>query len=213
MIKINLATRKQAVASSGDGSKAGGSASLSGMLTGFRNDSRLDGLKELPVKKFAVGILAVIAAGYLVDTFKDDELAKKETLLGTARTEQGKLKADLAKTKGYEDIKKSLDADELTLRTKIETIQKLIADRQASPKMMTAISSAIPAEVWLKGLKIEDAAVAFKGASMGFNPIADFIKNLKESAYFGEVQLQGTKQEVDETGAPAAGFELQARRR
>jgi hypothetical protein len=213
MIKINLATRKAAVTATADGGKTSGTGFKNFLNAGLKIDARLDGFKELPIRKLAVAALACYAASWMLDSYKEDELNKVAAIIAKARDDQTKLKTELAKTRGYEQIKKDLDNDEKTLRTKIETIQKLLAGRQTPPKMMIALSGAIPQDVWLTGLKIGEQDVSFKGASLGFNQISDFMKNLNESAYFTDVRLQGSQKSKDESGAEVAGFELEAKRR
>ncbi|MGK5084961.1 PilN domain-containing protein [Bdellovibrionota bacterium FG-1] len=210
MIKINLALKKQSTSVAGDSRSAAPGGG--GMLAGMR-DVKFDGLKDLPIRKLALMVIVGFGATYLLDDFKATEIKIVEDQLVKARDEQSKLTAELTRTKGYEDIKKTLDADELMLRTKIDTIQKLLADRQNPPKMMMTLATTIPQDVWLKGLKIKDREVSLQGASIGFNSISDFMKGLNESAYFSDVQLKGTQQERDELGSDIAGFELVAKRR
>ena len=97
MIKINLATRKQAASATGaDGSKSPGGG-LQGFLGGFKSNARLDGLKELPIRQIAVSALVCFAASYMLDSYKEDEVAKVDAVLAKERAEQTKLKTDLAK--------------------------------------------------------------------------------------------------------------------
>lgn len=213
MIKINLALRKQPASVTGDVRGGGAAGSALGFLAGMRVDQRLDGFKDLPLKKFALMALVAVMGGYLLDDFKEGELSKIDALLAKDQEERRKLEGDLGKTKGFEAVKKALDADELTLRTKIDTIQKLLTDRQIPPKMLTTLSASIPADVWLRSFKVKDDEISIRGSSLDYNAISDFMKGLNESAYFTDIQLKGTQQERDELGADVAAFELFARRR
>jgi len=203
MIKINLASRKQAVAADANAGKTG--LLLGGM--------RLEELRELPIRRYVLALIVVFMANYLLDEYKQDELKKVGTVLTALRLEQTKIQTELGKTKGFEEIKKQLDADEFTMRTKIETIEKLIADRQTPSRVLVALSTAIPSEVWLSNFRVENSQVSFVGSSLGFNQISDFMKNLGESAYFTDLRLQNTQQATTERGAEVAVFELQAKQR
>jgi hypothetical protein len=214
MIKINLVTRKQ-LANSKSGSGSGNNdfqSLISGALAGFKSDARLDGLKELPLRKIALAILTCVSASYLLDSYKEDEIAKVETLITRARDDQGKIKIQLAKTKGFDEVKAALDADEQTLRIKIDTISKLLEALKDPPKMMKSLSAAIPQDVWLKSLKIGDKDVELKGQSFGFSLISDFMKALNESAYFTDLKLVGTQKDSD-GGPDVVAFELEAKKR
>src|SRR4051812_7145125 len=123
MIRINLAARKQGAVSGGSVREIKGPTLLTSPM------DALGGLRELPIKKVVLLLLVIIVGNYVLGDYKDGEIKKLDAELATMRQEQTKLNADLAKTKGYEDIKKVLDADELTLRTKIETIQTLLNGR------------------------------------------------------------------------------------
>lgn len=212
MIKINLAARKQAVSARlDDEGKDATGINLRSIMGGFKLDNRLDDLKELPIRKIAVSALACFAVNYYLDSCKEDEIAKVGAALTKVQAEQSKLKIELAKTKGYEEVKKSLESDEQTLRNKVDTIQKLLAARQDPPKLLMALSTAIPQNVWLNSIKITGKDAVFKGESVGFNLISDFMKSLNESAYFTDVRLEGTQREKD--GPDLATFELGAKKR
>jgi Tfp pilus assembly protein PilN len=201
MIKINLATRKQATGL-GDG---GGLKGL-GALAAARN---LDGLKELPLRKIALLLAVGIGASYLLDDVKQKELDKLTVQEDRLNGEKNRAMGELGKIKGFEEMKKVLDNDEFTLKTKIETIDKLLDDRRTPPKLLIELSKTIPPEVWLSDFKIEYPDVKITGSSLGFNQISDFMKNLNENVYFTELKIEKTEQ--GQSGF--ATFELKAKRR
>ncbi|MGZ3687096.1 MAG: PilN domain-containing protein [Bdellovibrionota bacterium] len=203
MIKINLALKKGPVGSTDN-------------KPDFKNAFRsidFGILRELPLKKIALTLSVAVLSSYVLDDYKQKELMKLDTSIQQFSSEQSKLRAELAKTKGYEEVKRQLDADEVMIRTKIETIQKLIADRAVLPKVLLTLSGGIPTEVWLSDFKVANEDVAFKGSSLGFNQISDFMRNLNESAYFTDLHLINTQQGKDDVGADVAQFELSAKRR
>lgn len=206
MIKINLATRKQSAS-------VGGSDAKSSRVAGMKLDARLDGIKELPWRKALAVVVLYLVASYGLDDFKLEELAKVNAVIDKLTAEQTRLKAELAKTKDFDELKKSLDADEVALRTKIDTIQKLIRDRQTPPKMLLSLSGSTPKDVWLTDFQAKDDEITLKGFSLGYNGISDFMKALNESVYFGDLKLVNTTTGRDETGLEAATFDLSAKRK
>lgn len=202
MIKINLATRKQAA----------GTTEIKDVKTALTRMD-VDSLKALPLRRLGVLAVTLFAVSYVLDAYKEEELAKARAAFTKVQAEQTRLKAELASTKGFEAMKKALDADEEMIRAKIDTVQKLIADRQTPPKLLSALSSTIPGEVWLVDFKLDGEDVKFNGMSLGFNQISDFMKTLNENAYFMDVRLVATQQAQDETGTNVAKFELAAKRR
>lgn len=214
MIKINLALKKQAAASSeGKGSKLS-LDTLSGLIKGKIDlNSVRDFVEGLPLRKYASMLAVAIVATSLLNWREEKVQERWIEAIDKLKAEQTQLKLALAKTKGFEDIKKSLDADDAMIRTKINVIQKLIADRQTPPKLLLSLSAGIPSEVWLSNFKFAPDGVNLKGYSLGFNQISDFMKNLGENAYFTDLKLQSTQQGKDDTGLTVAIFELSAKRR
>lgn len=202
MIKVNLATRKQA--GTGGGVKGGAAAGAT--------KTSLSSLKELPIRKVAVPLMVGVFASFLLDNYKDEEMSKLEVILTKATTDGAKYQADALKFKVYEPVKKSLDEDELTIRTKLEVIRKITTDRISPAKFLVSIANAIPTEVWLSEFKVEKSDVIFKGAAMGFGQISDFMKNLNENAFFLGVELKNSQQDR-EGSVEIASFELKGKRR
>lgn len=215
MIKINLALRKQAAGaqSSDAGDKAAGGGGGLGGIKISKVAIDLDQLRELPLRQIAIVVAVYVVGGYVLEDYKAGEIAKVDATIAGLSAEKSKLTAEAAKMKGYEDLKKSLESDEKIMRTKIETIQKLIADRQSPPKVLISIAEAIPKDVWLQDFKIAKGEVTMKGYSLGFNQISDFMKSLNENVYFTDVGLKNTQQAKDEAGVEVANFELSAKRK
>jgi len=214
MIKINLVTRKQvaAVKASEGAGKSSLLSMFSGTLSGLKSDGGMSAVKELPIRKFALAIGACVLGSYLLDSYKGDELAKVDLQITKAQEEQNKIKMQLAKTKGFDEMKTSLESDENSLRLKVQTISKLVEALKDPPKMMKSLSAAIPQDVWLKSLKIGDKDVNFKGQSFGFVKISDFMNSLSESAYFTDLKLVSTQRD-NEGGPEVVAFELEAKKR
>jgi Tfp pilus assembly protein PilN len=208
MIRINLATRKQSVALVGDGTQV-----TSATKSLFKFDTRLDGVKDLPIRKFAIFFVAAFALHYFVTDFEEQSLVSYDAEISKLNIEQSKLQADFGKTKEYAPLKKQLDLDETMIRTKISTVQRLIADRQTPPKLFAALSSATPDDVWLSEMQIKGDEVDFVGNAQDFSDIPDFMKSISESAYFSDISLQESSSAKDTNGQALAHFKLSAKRR
>jgi Tfp pilus assembly protein PilN len=207
MIKINLATRKQSGASVVQEPK-----SMSLDAAALRN--KLDDFRDLPLKKIALMFVVGVMATYLLDGYQKEELQKASDEITRVTSEQTKLQTELDKTKGYEAVKTGLDEDEKILRTKIDTIQQLLKDRQTPPKLLGSLASSMPKDLWLTSFKLENELATFQGSSTDFNQISDFMKTLSENAFFTDVKLKLTQQAMDQTSnTVVVNFELTAGRR
>ena len=206
MIKINLAKRRNV-----------GAAAVEGGGAKFNLDRlgvRWEDLKELPLKTLVVCILVAYFSTGAVEDFKHDKLSEKDRDIKVQQDKQEKLSKELAKTKDYDIQKKQLEADESTLRGKIDAIQKLISDRMALYNGMVAMSSSIPTGVWLRDFAITGDLVTFGGSSVDISQVSDFMKRLGESPHYKDINLRSTTQSRDAAnGSDILNFDLTAKRR
>lgn len=215
MIKINLAQRKQSA--SVQAPQASKGFSLSALIEKLKGGnstpaSSREVLAAVPVRRFALSVVLCAGAYFYVEDLKEEELKGWQDKVKVVQTEQNKMKKELAATKDYDQIKKSIDADEALLRNKIKVIQTLLSGRQAPHEILLTLATSIPKEVWLKGVKIENTDVTLRGMSVGFNQISTFMRSLGESTYFADVRLQSSQQDKDD-GKELTAFELAAKRR
>jgi Tfp pilus assembly protein PilN len=226
MIKINLATRKT---SSVAGQGAGAGAMLAGLFS--RGDSgeggatksfanlRFDQLNlekfgDLPVAKVAIALVVVISAYFVESSMKAHEMAKVELAIAEVKKREEELQRQLSQTKGYDQLKKALDADEMMIKTKITVIRKLIHDRQTPPKLLLTLSNGLPPDVWISKFELADMGVKLEGMSLGgLNPVSDLMKNLGESTYFSDLKLISSKKGRDTLNLETDDFTLTAKRR
>ena len=202
MIKINLATRRQ---------QAGDHKALKGGAGGAAQTLGI--LKDLPIRKVALPLMVGFVASYLLDGYKEEQIKKQDVVLTRLNKQGADLTAEAGKTQSYEPLKKALDQDEAMIKTKLDTITKLVADRSTTHKFLFSISNAIPADAWLSELRVDKTDVILKGGALGFTQISDFLKNLNENSFFASVELKNTEQQEKEPGSETATFELKAKRR
>jgi Tfp pilus assembly protein PilN len=210
MIKINLALRKQAVALD-MGKKKGAGGGLN--VSNFKFDPEI--LKEPQLRKLVLVLVVAVMGTYLLNGYEDDQSKQQDLLLAQATAEGTKLQAQLSKTASYEGMKKQLDADEELIKTKLSTIQKLIADRQVPPKLLLSLSSGIPKEVWLSELALTTKDIHMKGFSLGFDAITEFMKSLGDNELLSDLKLNNSQKSTDAALGllDEESFELEAKRK
>lgn len=210
MIKVNLATRKQAAFAAGDRSGTGTGTTL-GNLSKIKFDR--ESLSGLPIRSLVILVGFFVAASYFVSDYKASELQKADVEMQRLEQRRGELNALSKKSAGFQELKKTLEADEFLLKTKIETIQKILVNRRTASELMVALSEVIPEEVWLSSVGLRDSAIAIRGNSTDFDLVSDFMKRMGESTLVTEVVLKSTQKGLDATGIEIASFELSAKRR
>lgn len=208
MIKINLALKKQAVAVDAKDKGGGGGK-------GFRFDP--EALKAIfedaQIRKLILVVLVAVLGTYLINGYEDDQLARMDQRIAQANVEDAKVKAELAKTAGYDALKKQFDEDEELIKTKLSTIQKLISDRQVPPKILASLAGIIPKNVWITDMSLNDDNIEIKGSSLGFDDITDFMKSLGDSEYLADLKLKDSQKEKTQQGLSVATFDIEAKRK
>ncbi|MBY0471089.1 PilN domain-containing protein [bacterium] len=214
MIRINLATKKQIQIAGvgGTGDKAN--------VNIFQNFDA-DSLKQyFPiVRKIAVPVLVLFLAGQIAEEYKARELKSLDEQITNSESQQRSLQSTVDSKKMYEAQRKIFEQDEFNLRKKLETIQGLISTRDTTNKILLALSSSVPAEVWITSFKRdfrydeknnEKTRMVIFGEAKGFTPISEFIKNLSETEFFKNVSLKNTQAVEEKGGLEVATFELEA---
>lgn len=202
MIKINLANPKQAAYVGGSGK--------TGVGQSFLNSFRDSGSDWMPVlKKAGLPLFLCFAASYGFDYYTqtmDEEMLQE---IATLEKEKDQIGRELQKIKGFEGVKVELERNELVLRAKIDTIEKLIRGRDYTVKTLIYFAQSVPKDVWMSGFTGTEKNYDIRGSTMDIGLISDFMAALGRSIYFKDITLKSTQ--TDPNGRQA-GFELSARR-
>lgn len=207
MIKVNLASRMN--------SEIVGSTGNALNLSMFGLDQLdLEQLKDLPIKKLLLPIVVGLLASNGLESFKADSINKLDKILKKQSEQNKKLQTESSKFKNYESVKTALDEDESTIKTKLDTIKKLVEGRSTPLKILLGVVSSIPKDAWLSQLSLNSSKLNLKGSVFEFNQISDFMKNLNENSIFSEVNLTKSEQHKDQSsGLSYADFEFEVKRR
>jgi Tfp pilus assembly protein PilN len=207
MIKINLASRKRAMAGVSKTPMTGQALTLQGAL------AQLEEFRDFPLRQILVPLGIAIAVTFGFSTYKQSELDKLQVQIDALKAEKPKLQAEADKMAGYEELQKQMEKDELVIRTKIDTIRKLVQGRTTTVKLLAEIAKITPPHLWLTTVDIGTKEVVFKGFSSDFSLISDFMKTLNENTYVRDVTLKDTQIAEDENHREVAKFELLAKER
>lgn len=205
MIRINFAKRLKTPLG---GAGGGGVGSLN--LSSIQLDREV--VSAVPWVKIALVAFAIYAAMYGVDGYKEELLAAEDVVLEELAEQKQKLSGKLNEQKNLEQLKITLEKEDGIIRTKLEAIRALMKDRDVPSKMLLEISKITPEQVWIKNLQVEDKKVTLSGSSVGFNPLSDFMRNIRGSVYFQDVTLKGSQSTQDKVGEVTT-FDLEIMRR
>lgn len=205
MIKINLATRKQAIA-------VGASEGTKGISFGS-GKLDLDFIKAPGFRKMFAAIGAVVVINYSVGVYKAEEVEKVASKLPPVIQEQSKLRAELSKMAQLKEQQKELTDVEQMVSTKIEVIKKLIQGRELPPQILKLLSEVCPPDVWITDLRIENEKMFLKGEAIDLEQITPFVQNIKNSALIASVNMENAETTRDREGGEVASFQLAIVRR
>lgn len=201
MIKINLATRKQAIAISSAEGTRGFSLSSGGKFD-------LDFLKSPGFRKMFAALGAVFVINYSIEAYKTEEIAKINAKFAPVMQEQNKLRIELAKLAKLKEDEKSLNEEAQMVTTKIEVIKKLIQGRELPPEVLKLLSESCPPDVWITELRIENEKMFLRGEAIDLEQITPFVQNIKSSSLIASVNMENAETTRDREGGEVASFQL-----
>jgi len=123
--------------------------------------------------------------------------------------EKEQITKELQKIKGFETVKVELERNELILRAKISTIEKLITGRDFTVKSLITLAQSMPKDVWMTSIRANENSFELDGGTVDLGLVSDFMSRLGQTIYFKDVTLKRTS--TDPSGRQAT-FELGARR-
>jgi Tfp pilus assembly protein PilN len=188
MIRINLLRRRTPTYAGGK--KSGAGFSLGGM---FKSGSGGLGKMLVPILTvfgipLAIGYGASLAFDHYAGLRKS-EMQAAETALAA---EKNKLNQEISRVSGFERKRDEIDANLRSIRGKMETIEKLLQNRDAPTKALIHLSQALPSTAWITDLSLNESGFELKGGAMDPSVVPDFIARLQKSVHFKSVQLRDT---------------------
>lgn len=210
MIKINLARKKHFTQSAGATAtaKAASGKSMSAGLSSIGDSIRGAGITTL-FGKVIIPIVLCVGAYFAFDHYLTQQRELMQSEVAQIESEKSKVQAELNRIKGFESVKAELEKNEKILKNKIDTIQRLVTNRDFAFKSLMSLSGSLPREVWLNELTETEQGFNIKGNATDVGLVSDLMTRLGQTAVFKEVTLTSTK---NDPALNKAVFELTARR-
>ncbi|MBC7396137.1 MAG: PilN domain-containing protein [Bdellovibrionales bacterium] len=213
MIRINLIQKKQPsyVNASRNADPAPGLGDKLKGFTSFKDKFSSQGLSAYVPILITIGIPIVIgfAVTYGYNYYIDLRVEEMNQESVKLEDEKGRINKELQKMKGFESVKAELERNELVLRTKIETIEKLIRGRDFTVKTLVTLAQSMPRDIWMTDITATETAFELKGGTVDLTLVTEFMTKLGQTIYYREVTLKNTAAEP--TGKQGT-FDLTARR-
>jgi len=168
-------------------------------LLPYRPDRRKN--KILQHLGWLFGSIALVTALLmLVSTYGNGQLTDLQAEFGQLKAQNIVLKKKIGKIR-------NLDKLRVDVERKLSLVDELQQGRFESLKALTALSAAIPENVWLTS--IVDSSGKFKIAGLGESnkAVANFMRSLDKEPLFGNISLQViTRNEAN--GVPVRNFAM-----
>lgn len=107
------------------------------------------------------------------------------------------LTEDSARLTARRAVLDSLAAERDQVRERFELVRRLDAHRYAWPRLMYALSAALPEAAWISGIQREsplpNLAVTVRGVAASPLAITTYLRDLEASPYVESVRLQGSQ--------------------
>lgn len=87
-----------------------------------------------------------------------------------------------------------LKQDKARLQQKLEVIGKLEKGRLSAAHILDELSQRVPEKIWLETLEKQSGTIKITGIALDNETIANFMKDLERSQYFGRIDLDVTEQ-------------------
>jgi len=214
MIKINLARRKTAnLVSAGNDSGDSRISSMKSLFSRSSGSGSGEALKDWPIRSILIALAGIYGTQFYFEAEKTSEIARVESTIEKLRASQRELQSKLSGAAGFEEVKRNLEADERLVKTKLDTILKLMEDKQKSIQALKHVSNSIPAEVWLQSLSLSMNDLQVSGQAIDYNQVSDFMNRLGQADFLADLNLDGSSQSKDEKGLNVATFRLTAKRK
>lgn len=129
----------------------------------------------------------VLVAGIIGNGFYHQHRARA---LAEVERDLKKTKDDIAALdKVIQDVDK-IKAEQAMLEKKMETLEGLRKGRTGPVRMLSELAENMPRRLWLKKMEEKGGKVVFTGSAASIEDVSEFIRKLRESKFFANVELK-----------------------
>ena len=148
--------------------------------------------------------LAVVGGGIsLTDKGVQSDLAAAEASVA-------QLKADIARYEPQKELVKTFKKRKKQLRSKLDVIDSLEQARNGPVRVLDELSERVPDRLWLTSISTKGKGIKLEGQSLDNSVVAEFLRGLNASPFFGNVDLDKTSGGKVVKGVRLVNFEIRA---
>jgi type IV pilus assembly protein PilN len=149
-------------------------------------------------------LLLLVCAGIgFTHSSISEEISNSKARIAQMQRDIDQYKPQLEQVAAFRAKKKELE-------TKIGVIDELDLARSGPVRVLSELAERTPDRLWLTSLATEGKTIVMMGQSLDNDLVALFLRSLGESAYFTEVDLDGTEMGGDTDGLRLMSFRIRA---
>lgn len=145
-------------------------------------DERYQNRKNQFVLFSILALVLGLATGFMVRSYYSTDLDRNNEANNLVLQVTKETESSLDKLK---DISTKRD----NMLTRMDLIQALQGQRHIVVDVIKAIVDSVPDQSYLTSIKKQDAQIIFEGRAFDSSVVADFIRSLKKTGWFGEVSM------------------------
>jgi type IV pilus assembly protein PilN len=154
-------------------------------LLPVREARRQEALRQLAMQ--GVFVLMIVGAGIgFVQSGISSEITLSNSRVHQMQRDIDQYKPQLEQVEEFRKTKK-------VLKRKIEVIEDLDLARSGPVRILSELGERVPDRLWLSELTTKGKVVMMKGSSLDNDIVALFLRQLDDSKYFDEVDLDQTE--------------------
>ena len=155
---------------------------------------------------FAQLVLVVIVCAGGVGLYQSrlsDQVSRAEDRVKQMQSDIDQFKPQLDQVARFKKRKAELEK-------KIDVIDGLDKARSGPVRVLSELATRTPDRLWLTSLATKGERIVLKGKSLDNELVAQFLRNLVESQYFENVDLDNAKLSSNKTGLKTVQFAINA---
>ena len=127
-----------------------------------------------------------------------------------AEASVAQLKADIARYEPQKELVKTFKKRKKQLRSKLDVIDSLEQARNGPVRVLDELSERVPDRLWLTSISTKGKGIKLEGQSLDNSVVAEFLRGLNASPFFGNVDLDKTSGGKVVKGVRLVNFEIRA---
>ena len=131
----------------------------------------------------ALSVIVTLVACVAVYLALEAKIQGAQDEVSSKNAEIARLKTTIGEVGRFDQKKKELSA-------KLEILEKLKENRTGPVRVLDALSSSIPEKVWLESFVQAGESITIKGMGLNQEAVADFMRNLEQSPFYQNVELE-----------------------